>query len=308
MSRISETTRELTIKLDRDTMNVMLESQKRVVHPSIIVVQGVDRGESVLIDKTPLIMGRSDTCDLIIRDDGISRIHAQIIKEGERYIIEDQGSTNGIFFGNKRVERHVLSEGDKVLVGRRTILKFDMQDTFDKKYQDEMYESAVRDGLTGVFNRKHFNERIVSELSFSLRHKSSLSVLIFDLDHFKRVNDNFGHQVGDEVLIQVSAKIHKILREEDFFARYGGEEFVVLARDIGFKGSVALGERIRQIIQDLKILTPEGIRVPVTLSIGVATVDEGKSISIEQFIQIADENLYKAKENGRNRVVASSVK
>jgi diguanylate cyclase (GGDEF)-like protein len=183
-----------------------------------------------------------------------------------------------------------------------------MQDTFDKKYQDEMYESAVRDGLTGVFNRKHFNERIVSELSFSLRHKSSLSVLIFDLDHFKRVNDNYGHQVGDEVLIQVSAKIHKILREEDFFARYGGEEFVVLARDIGFNGSVALGERIRQIIQDLKILTPEGIRVPVTLSIGVATVDEGKSISIEQFIQIADENLYKAKENGRNRVVASSVK
>ena len=308
MSQTYEATKEFTIRLDRDTLNIMLESQNRVIQPSIIIVQGVDRGQSIIIEKNPVIMGRGDNCDFIIRDEGISRTHAQIVKYGDAYAIEDLNSTNGIFYGNIKVERHVFKEGDKVLVGRRTILKFEYQDTFDKKYQSEMYESAVRDGLTGVFNRKHFNERIISELSFALRHKSSLSVLIFDLDHFKKVNDTYGHQAGDEVLIKISAQIATTLREEDFFARYGGEEFVVLARDIGFQGSIALGDRIRQVIQDLKILTPEGIRIPVTLSIGVATVDKGQTVSTKQFIQIADENLYKAKGNGRNRVVASSVK
>ncbi len=308
MPNTSELTEELTVRLDRDTMNVLLESKKKVLQPSVVVVQGVDRGESILVKSTPLLIGRGDDCNFIIRDDGISRVHAHIIKEGSDYVIEDLNSTNGIFYGNNRVKRHIFKEGDKILVGRRTILKFEMQDALDKKYQEEMYESAVRDGLTGIFNRKHFDERIISEMSFAFRHKTGLSVLIFDLDHFKRVNDTFGHQVGDKVLIEVSAKIDQTLREEDFFARYGGEEFVVLARDIGDEGAVAFAERIRHIIQNLVIITPEGIRVPVTLSIGVATVLGGFGVDKDKFVKIADENLYKAKENGRNRVVASSIK
>ena len=307
-SEKSEATTQLTIQLDRDTLNMMKEEARESMKPSLVVVQGVDRGDAFTIESTPLVLGRGDICDYIIRDDGISRKHAQIVEQANgRYIIEDLNSTNGIFIGQKRVKRHLLDEGDKVLLGRRTILKFVYQDAVDQRYQKQMYESAVKDGLTGVYNRKHFNERIQSELSFALRHKSSLSLLIFDLDHFKKVNDTFGHQVGDKVLTEVAEKIQFTLREEDFFARYGGEEFAVLARDIDDIGARALGDRIRQIVQDMRITNEIGVRVPVTLSIGIATVTDGLKVSTEEMIKCADDNLYRAKENGRNRVYATQL-
>ena len=304
----SEATTQLTIQLDRDTLSMMKEQARESIRPSLVVVQGVDRGDAFTIEHTPLILGRGDTCDYIIRDDGISRKHAQIIEQANgRFMIEDLNSTNGIFIGQKRVQRHVLEEGDKVLIGRRTILKFVYQDAVDERYQKQMYESAVKDGLTGVYNRKHFNERIQSELSFALRHKSSLALLIFDLDHFKMVNDTYGHLVGDHVLIEVAKKIQYTLREEDFFARYGGEEFAVLARDIDDTGARALGERIRQLVQDMRITTEFGVRVPVTLSIGIATLLDGMKVSAEEMIKCADVNLYRAKESGRNRVYSTQL-
>ncbi|MBN2527404.1 MAG: GGDEF domain-containing protein [Deltaproteobacteria bacterium] len=304
-SEKSESTTQLTIQLDRETLIMMKEQARESMKPSLVVVQGVDRGDAFFIDHTPMVLGRGDMCDYVIRDDGISRTHAQILSLPEGgYMIEDLGSTNGIFIGQKRVKRHMLEEGDKVLLGRRTILKFVYQDAVDERYQKQMYESAVKDGLTGVYNRKHFNERIHSELSFALRHKSSLSLLLFDLDHFKNVNDNYGHQVGDQVLTEVAGKIQYTLREEDFFARYGGEEFAVLARDIDDPGARALGERIRQLVQDMRIVTPFGVRVPITLSIGIATVTDGLRVSANELIKCADDNLYRAKETGRNRVFA----
>ncbi|MBN2716804.1 MAG: GGDEF domain-containing protein [Deltaproteobacteria bacterium] len=305
-SEKSEATTQLTIQLDRDTLNMMKEQARDSMKPSLVVVQGVDRGDAFTIEHTPLLLGRGDMCDYVIRDDGISRQHAQIVElQDGRYMIEDLNSTNGIFIGQKRVQKHLLEEGDKVLIGRRTILKFVYQDAVDERYQKQMYESAVKDGLTGVYNRKHFNERIQSELSFALRHKSSLSLLIFDLDHFKNVNDTYGHLIGDKVLVQVSEKIQFTLREEDFFARYGGEEFAVLARDIDDSGARALGERIRQIVQDMRVTTEFGVRVPVTLSIGIATLTDGIKVSAEEMIKCADVNLYRAKENGRNRVYST---
>lgn len=308
-SETSEATTQITVQLDRDTLGMMKKRDREAMKPSLVVVQGVDRGDAVIIAHTPMVLGRADMCDYVIRDDGISRKHAHIVKTPEeRYMIEDLGSTNGIFIGKNRVQRHVLEEGDKVLIGRRTILKFVYQDALDERYQKQMYESAVKDGLTGVYNRKHFNERIISEMSFALRHRTSLSLLIFDLDHFKNVNDTFGHQVGDQVLAEVAAKIQFTLREEDFFARYGGEEFAVLARDIGGPGANALGERIRQIVQDMRITTPFGVRVPVTLSIGVCTIGDGLKTNHEALIKCADDNLYQAKDSGRNRVVSVHLK
>jgi two-component system, cell cycle response regulator len=301
-----EITRELTLRIDKDTLNLIKERESSPLVPSILIVQGVDRGESFQISKSPLILGRGDTCDYVIRDDGISRVHAQIIKDIQgQYIIEDLESTNGLFLADKRIKRHVFREGDKILMGRRTILKFVLQDALDQDYQRQMYESAVKDGLTGIYNRKHFDERIHSELSFAKRHKTSLSILLFDLDHFKDLNDTYGHQMGDMVLTDVASCVSQTLREEDFFARYGGEEFVILARDIGETGAHALSERIRQIIQDKKFVTEEGIRVLVTMSIGTATLLSGKCITIEEMIRAADKNLYIAKENGRNKVVSS---
>jgi len=298
---------ENTLRLDRDTMKMLVEEKKDSPKPSILVVQGVDRGEQVMIEGSELTIGRNEKCDLIIRDDGISRFHARVVKESGQFVIEDLGSTNGLFLGEERVSRHVFAEGDKVLIGRCTILKFVYQDSLDVEYQEQMYDSAVKDGLTGIFNRKHFNERIQSEVSFSNRHKTPLSVILFDLDYFKKVNDTYGHLVGDMVLVKVASSIRKALREEDFFARYGGEEFVVLARNIDSQGASALGERMRQLVQDLRILTPEGPRVPVTISLGTATVEAREVVTGEELTKLADEQLYLAKENGRNRVESSSL-
>jgi len=206
------------------------------------------------------------------------------------------------------VARHVFSEGDKVVLGRSTILRFMRVDTFDEHYQSQMYESAVKDGLTGVFNRRYFDDMLRSELSFAVRHRTHLSAILFDLDHFKKVNDTWGHLVGDDVLCRVARAVARTLRGEDLAARYGGEEFVVLARNIAPEGAVALAERLRQIVQDLRILTEEGIRVPVTISLGAATLCGAGVMNGDALLRTADENLYEAKQKGRNRVVASIVK
>ena len=258
---------DITLNFDRSTVNMLTAREGSSLRPSLIVVQGIDRGSSLIIDRSPMLIGRGEECDFIISDDGISRIHARVVLDDQnRCIIEDMNSTNGIWVGRERVARHVFSEGDKVVLGRSTILRFMRVDTFDEHYQSQMYESAVKDGLTGVFNRRYFDDMLRSELSFAVRHRTHLSAILFDLDHFKKVNDTWGHLVGDDVLCRVARAVARTLRGEDLAARYGGEEFVVLARNIAPEGAVALAERLRQIVQDLRILTEEGIRVPVTIS------------------------------------------
>lgn len=301
-------TTELTLELDRSSVTKLLggESNREA---SLIVLGGLDVGNTFPLNpQLPTVFGRDPSCDGIIRDDGISRRHAEVTPlGGDRYVISDLGSTNGLFIDGERVERWELSEGQKILLGRRTILKFVLQDSLDARFQKQMYESSVRDALTGAFNRKHFDERIFSEVSFASRHGVALTLVMFDLDHFKRINDTFGHQAGDQVLAAVSSVVLETLRVEDLFARYGGEEFVIIARGISEVGGLALGERIRRVVEDIQVTTPDGHRIPVTISAGVATVPADASCDAASLIAVADRNLYNAKESGRNRVTAGRV-
>jgi two-component system cell cycle response regulator len=277
---------------------------------AFVVVGGMDMGDTIPIkDEGPTVIGRDPECDGIIRDDGISRRHARVVREASgAFVLEDLDSTNGVFVGGERVRRHRLVDGDKVLVGRRTILKFVFQDTFDLVFQRQMYESSVRDALTGAFNRKHFDERIAAELSYAKRHAIPVTIAMLDLDHFKAVNDTWGHQAGDQVLQSVARILIEMLRQEDVFARYGGEEFVVIARGISPAGGLALGERLRAEVERMAIRTPQGARIPVTISVGVCTAPGGSEVSPADLVKQADVNLYAAKAAGRNRVAATELR
>lgn len=166
----------------------------------------------------------------------------------------------------------------------------------------QLYESSVKDPMTQVFNRQYFDAQITSELSFALRHATELSLLIVDIDFFKKVNDSYGHLAGDAVLRSVAEVLQGQLRTEDTLARYGGEEFVVLLRGITLADSIRAAERLRTAVE--RAVIQHGTQhIPITLSIGCASVASCKEPSPEVLIEAADQRLYSAKRNGRNRVV-----
>src|SRR5579872_356839 len=239
----------------------------------LVVLAGTSVGEMYKIESEQTIIGRGQKAQIRLMDDGISREHAQLVVQGERVILEDMGSTNGTYCNGLKVDRKELVDGDKILVGSTTILKFTYHDNLDEIFQKQMYESALRDGLTRAFNKKYFTDRLESEFTFSTRHAAPLSLLLFDIDHFKRVNDTYGHQAGDHVLSELSNLMAGSLRVEDVFARCGGEEFGVICRGADAAQGQSVGERMRKAVE-AAAFSFDGRRIPVTISLGLATLPE----------------------------------
>src|SRR5262245_50313040 len=213
-------------------------------HAYLVVMAGSNVGEMYRLDEDQLLIGRGDKVGLRLVDDGISREHARIVKDRGQMVIEDLGSTNGTYCNGERVTRHALSEGDKILLGSTTILKFTYQDRLEEAFQRQMSESALRDGLTRAHNKRYFTERLELEVQHALRHGAPLSLVFIDIDHFKQINDTHGHPAGDQVLAQLATLIMSMLEEDEVFARYGGEEFAIIARGTGTREAAALSERL----------------------------------------------------------------
>ena len=171
----------------------------------------------------------------------------------------------------------------------------------------ELEKLLVRDYLTGLYNRKFFMERLVEELAWSARYSEPLSFIILDIDHFKRINDTYGHSCGDEVLRQLSKTLVAALRAHDVVARYGGEEFVVLLADTSTDDAVTTAEKLRVAVQECDFCCEENsAKLPVTISLGVAsTTDFNFDAVPDSLITRADQALYEAKAAGRNRVITS---
>ena len=267
----------------------------------LVVLSGSSVGEMFRVDKDRVVIGRGDKVDLRLIDEGISREHAQILKEGNQLLLEDLGSTNGTFCNGEKVQRHPLAEGDKILLGSTTILKFSYQDRLDEMFQRQMSESALRDGLTRAFNKRYFTERIDSEFQYANRHRTPLALLFIDIDHFKRINDVHGHQAGDFVLTQLATLLMSMLGEEEVFARYGGEEFAIVARGSESGAAAELSERMRAAVA-AHPFAHDGANIPVTVSIGVAFAPAPGLASAADLVARADETMYAAKRAGRNRV------
>jgi diguanylate cyclase (GGDEF)-like protein len=270
----------------------------------LIVISGPNVGEFFPI-RGGAVLGRALDVDVRLVDAGISRRHAEIVVDGDEIWLEDLGSKNGSFVNGVQVRRHRLRAGDKIQLGASTLLRFELQDQLDENFQRQMYESALRDSLTGIYNRRYFVDRVRSEMAYALRHRTPLALLLFDVDHFKQVNDAFGHLAGDAVLAAVARHVQRIIRSEDVFARFGGEEFAVLSRGIAAAGALRLADRLRAAIET-HTFCYEGRQIPVTISIGVAWVPAPGVASAEDVIACADRALYEAKRAGRNRVCVSA--
>ncbi len=271
------------------------------ITPFLILLAGDEAGKMIRLEGEVTI-GRSPKAFLQLTGEGVSRLHARLFRNGGITYVEDLGSTNGTFVNGERVRGAVaLSDGDKIQVGASFLLKFSLQDALEQSFQQQLYEAALRDPLTKVFNRRALTDRLETELAHLTRHHTELSVMIFDLDHFKRINDTFGHLAGDHVLRSFAKLVDGMTRREDFFARYGGEEFVMLCRATNLEQGRQLGERIRMAVEREHILF-EGRPVPVTVSIGVASA--APRATPAEVLTVADAALYRAKEGGRNRVVA----
>jgi two-component system cell cycle response regulator len=267
----------------------------------LVVLAGTSVGEMYKIEADRTIIGRGQRAQVRLLDDGISREHAQIVIEGSHILLEDLGSTNGTFCNGLKVDRKELVDGDKILVGSTTILKFTYHDNLDEIFQKQMYESALRDGLTKAFNKKYFTDRLESEFTFSVRHVAPLALVLFDIDHFKKVNDTYGHQAGDFVLSELSALLTAALRAEDVFARYGGEEFAVICRGSDLAQAQVVGERMRRAVEQNRFVY-EGTHIPITISLGVAGLPNPTVKDASDLIGLADKALYQSKHGGRNRV------
>jgi diguanylate cyclase (GGDEF)-like protein len=272
----------------------------------IIVLAGQNVGEMYKVSAEQITLGRGGAADVRLVDEGISRFHCRILVDDDDLYVEDLKSRNGTFLNGERVTRRKLEDGDKIQLGRTTVLKFSFHDQLEESFQRRMFDSALRDGLTRAYNKRYFQDRLQGEMRFSLRHRSPLALLLFDLDHFKAVNDTHGHLAGDRVLAEFAAYIHESIRNEDVFARYGGEEFAILSRMIGASDAMRFAERLRRGAEGLKI-EHNGVIIPITTSIGVACLPDLSVDTANEVLMAADRALYQAKALGRNRVVMATI-
>ena len=263
----------------------------------IIVIYGPELGKRLQLGTAPFAIGRSSKNDLFIDQESVSRNHARITFDGTQYWVADQHSTNGTFVNDEPVREQRLRDGDQVRIGR-SILKFMTGENVELHYHEEIYRLMTVDGLTQIFNRRYFNEALEREVNRSKRYDRELSLIVFDSDHFKRVNDSLGHLAGDNLLRQIASAVKPRLRREDIFARTGGEEFGILLPEIDLANACTTAEKVRRIVESAPLKWEQGL-IPCTVSLGVC-VGAGAFEAPDGLYKAADAQLYAAKQAGRN--------
>jgi two-component system cell cycle response regulator len=267
----------------------------------VVVLYGPELGKRATIGRGPFQIGRASKNELAIDQESVSRHHARITSTQSRiFTIEDLGSTNGTYVNDEKVSpRAPLKDGDQIRVGR-SILKFMSGANVEANYHEEIYRLMTVDALTQIYNKRYFNEALEREYNRAQRYKRELSLVLFDIDHFKAINDAHGHLAGDAVLRHLATEVKPRLREQDIFARVGGEEFAALLPEVAHDGAMAAGEKVRRIVEAATFLV-EAMPIKVTISVGVTSLDpRGKEPT--SLYERADAALYQAKGKGRNRV------
>lgn len=278
------------------------EARGRKTTPAVTAVAGRALGRVFRIDTSAMLIGRADDAPICIQDEGVSRRHATITTVAGRHVLTDLGSKNGTVVNEVLITAPVtLEEGDSIRMGPHTILRYAQRDELEDQLQARLYDLATRDPLTHAFNRRALDERMASEWAWAKRHDLPVALCSFDADHFKKINDTAGHAAGDYVLVELANVIRGLVRTEDVFARVGGEEFVVLARATARASALILGERMRSAIESKQFVF-EGKRLAVTISVGVSTSADPGVLQSSDLMARADAALYRAKNDGRNRV------
>jgi diguanylate cyclase (GGDEF)-like protein len=269
----------------------------------LIVISGSGIGFTHRIQGDRTVVGRSRTAQMVVEDAGVSRNHVEVLTSDDGVLmVRDLGSTNGSLLNGTALTATpvALTDGDRIQVGTAVLLKFSYQDHLDESFQNHLYSSAVRDGLTEAYNKRYLAERMEQEFAYAGRHGVPLSIVVMDIDHFKKINDTFGHPCGDYVLKTISKAISNRMRKEEVFARYGGEEFVVLLRETALADAGIFAGRILKLVEATQ-LEWEGKRFRVTVSLGVASTSHAPFETVESLFKRADQLMYQAKRAGRNR-------
>ncbi|MDB5311884.1 MAG: pleD 2 [Gemmataceae bacterium] len=264
---------------------------------------GPSMGRRYPLGDKPLMVGRGDDCNIRIQDNSVSRKHATIEPISDGYTVSDLGSTNGTFVNDKQLDApQAIHDGDYLRVGN-CIYRYLTGGNIEAEYHEEIYRLTIQDGLTRIHNQRALMEFLDREVARSQRHKRPLSVLMFDIDRFKAINDGHGHLCGDFVLRELAECIKETVRKEDLFARYGGEEFALVLVETGPGEAATAGERVRAAVASHHFRF-ETTPIKLTISVGVATTTGDEELTPTDLLRAADDKLYQAKRAGRNRVVS----
>jgi diguanylate cyclase (GGDEF)-like protein len=265
----------------------------------LVVILGAEIGKRVTLGEHDLVLGRSSSADVQLDIDNVSRNHASIVRSAHGWILRDLDSTNGTFVNELPIRERLLRDGDQIRVGR-AMLKFLTSGNVEAQYHEEIYRLMTLDGLTQLHNRRAFQEALDREFARSTRYGHPFCLVLFDIDHFKRINDTLGHLAGDDVLRRLAGLVSTKVRTNDLVARVGGEEFALILPEADRMGGVALAEKLRRMVAGERF-DHEGKQVPVTISLGVVAFSTEFASSAELY-KAADDRLYEAKRSGRNLV------
>jgi two-component system, cell cycle response regulator len=295
-----------------DTQNRTLAAWDKDKTYCLVIISGNDIGRLIRLEKSSLVIGRSPDVDLVIDDQSISRQHARItLQDNHTAKIEDLQSKNGTIINNDRiVQASNLKPGDVIQLGSGAKVRFDLLDQMQIKFLSNLYDSAARDPLTNLYNKRSFMDLLAKEISWHKRQDKPFTLISFDVDHFKRINDSYGHMCGDFTLKQISNRCIELSREEDFLGRLGGDEFACALRSTDLKGGLAVAERLRSCISRDPILISASQTtqaISVTISVGVVSRSNEELTSAQALMQAVDSCLYAAKQLGRNRVSAEPL-
>src|SRR6516165_8281174 len=263
---------------------------------------GAGMGTRYPLADQPIVLGRASGCEVRINGHSVWRGHARIQPGADGYYAVDLQSTNGTYVNDVPASMCKLKDGDYLRVGN-CIYRYLTGGNVEAEYHEEIYRLTIIDALTEIHNKRYFLEFLDRELARSARYHRPLSLLMFDIDRFKAINEELGHLGGDFTLRELSARIKGSIRKEELFARYGGEEFAVVLPETPCQGAANLGERLVNVING-QPFQYENRSYQVTISVGVTTTQGEKDITPSELIRRADEKLYQAKHQGRNRVVS----
>ena len=298
-----KTDRTAILGFDQETIN--RELQKAKEQPAcLILIRGTPQGHRFFITADEMIIGRDPSADLSIPDPSISRKHAKVIREGSVVKIEDLGSSNGTAINGKKLEAGnvaKLAKEDLIKLGN-SIVKYLPAGEIEIIFYGNLNQAANTDPLTKCFNKGYFLEAIEAEVKRAKALSTQLALIFFDLDHFKKVNDTYGHEGGDFVLKEFTNLVRTmgVLRQKDIFARYGGEEFCLMMPGTTLQDAAQMAEIIRGKVHAHEFLY-EGKRIAVTTSLGVSEIKAEMDVAAD-LIKSADKALYESKQGGRNRV------
>ena len=259
-------------------------------------------GKRFVLDQNAVRVGRGADNHVVLDGDSVSRRHCHFERRGDHWSIVDDGSTNGTYVNDDHIASESrLTNGDRIKVGP-TIFKFLSGTDVEAQYHEEIYQLTITDGLTQTHNKRYLFEALEREIIRARRHARDLSVIMFDIDHFKHINDEHGHLAGDFVLKELAQVVHGRIRRDEVLARYGGEEFVVMLPETGLQGAQVLAETLRAKVEANEFAF-QSDPINVTISLGCAALSE-EDRSATELLRRVDACLYEAKRGGRNRVCA----